>query len=396
MTPRDSQFSRFAAAHRPALVGTVVLLGAEPAAAEDAVHAVLARMFSNWPEIPDPVRYAYAAVLGTGPGGDRLPWQQPARFELVDEVHADEPGPGIVADLARLGVTDRRVVVLRAYAGLPDTDIAALLALEVADVVAAADRARQTLAALEPRRADPGQLAAELTAAARERTVPVAADDTAAGRRLVDRRRLRRALAGAVAAVLLVVGAAQLAPRVLPRSPAEPAASSPGSVVPCDTSQPRCRVEIVSAWRTEMADVISSHLDPDGTYFTGYSYAYTDVYNSEGLWTGKGGALALDLYRMHRGATQVSLQIATSRQYALRCGQVTQQDCFGMRFMDGNRFTFSDSSDVARGVEVQYAPAGTYVITAVARNVGRGQELPLGTGDLIALLQDTRLKLPPR
>lgn len=395
MTPRDSQFSAFAAAHRPALVGTVVLLGAEPDAAEAAVHAVLARMFSGWPQIPDPVRYAYAAVLGTGPGGSRLPWQQPARFELVDEVPA-KTGPGLAADLARLGVSDRRVVVLQAYAGLADADIAAVLALPAAEVAAAGERARQALAALEPRRADPAQLAAELTATAHDRAVPATADDTAAGRRLLDRRRLRRALAGAVAAVLLVVGAAQLVPRVVPRPPAEPAASSPGATVPCDTGQPRCRVEIVSAWRTEMADVISSHLDPDGDYFTGYSYAYTDVYNSEGLWTGKGGALALDLYRMHRGATQVSLQIATSRQYALRCGQVTEQDCFGMRFMDGNRFTFSDSSDVSRGVEVQYAPAGTYVITAVARNVGRGQELPLGTGDLIALLQDPRLKLPPR
>ena len=146
-----------------------------------------------------------------------------------------------------------------------------------------------------------------------------------------------------------------------------------------------------------MADVISSYLDPTGDYFTGSSYSYTGDDAGAGFWQGGEGALGLELYRARGGATEIYLQIATSRRYALQCGQITNRECQSMRFMDGNRFTLTDPADVARGLEVQHRPEGTYVITIVARNTSTvGRELPVTRADLVNLVGDKRLRLPPR
>ena len=132
------------------------------------------------------------------------------------------------------------------------------------------------------------------------------------------------------------------------------------------------------------------------SYFTGYSYSYTEKQDS-GFWDGGGGAVDLDLYRMRDGATEVYLQIATSREHAIRCGQLTGRSCETQRFMDGNRYTLTDPFDVAHGLEAQHRPMGTYVLTVVARNTSKAKrELPVTRGDLISLLSDPRLRLPPR
>ena len=56
----------------------------------------------------------------------------------------------------------------------------------------------------------------------------------------------------------------------------------------------------------------------------------------------------------------------------------------------------SRSTTVAEGLEVQYRPNGTEVITIIARNSGGGKTLDLDAADLHELIEDPRLKLPLR
>ena len=145
-----------------------------------------------------------------------------------------------------------------------------------------------------------------------------------------------------------------------------------------------------------MAEVASSYLDPTGEYFSGFGYYYDNRYDTPGFWSGHGGALAFQMFRLDKGATEVYLQIATSRTVAVRCGATTRQQCSRMKFMDGNFFLLSESTIVRRGIEVQYSPSGQEVITVIARNTQRGKVLDISRGDLIKLVQDERLRLPKR
>ena len=114
------------------------------------------------------------------------------------------------------------------------------------------------------------------------------------------------------------------------------------------------------------------------------------------FWSGQGGALAFEMFRLEKGATEVYLQVATSRKFAVRCGATTGQQCMFVRFMDGNSYLMTDSTLKGGGIEVQHNPRGDEVITVIARNTQRGQMLEISSGDLIKLVQDKRLHLPKR
>lgn len=167
-------------------------------------------------------------------------------------------------------------------------------------------------------------------------------------------------------------------------SPTPPSAS-------CDLRQEGCRVVTAARWRDRTAMVLRERLDPEDTYFTGYSYSVNPRYT-----TGQRlDALGLQVYRLEGGGTEVFVQIAKTRADAVRCGAITHQRCVGQRFMDGNRFSMTTTSGVEEGIEVQHSPAGTYVITLVAHNTTGGRALELNNGDLIAVAQDPRLQPPP-
>lgn len=405
MGSRDEPFAAFVSAYRARLLGTAALIYLEPERAGPLVDAVLAQVYAAWPRLDDPYAYAVRGVLSPAWAGVQLPGEAVTRFELID-VDAARPRPedGILSELAALSEDERRVLVLASYTHLPLVEIAAVLGRDVSDVVAqlrAATHRLQSMPRLHGRRRLTAELAAAAPVANSAMGRPSAPDAPRAGRSLLRHRRLRT-LAVAAALVVLVGFAVRQAvpllgsvassgPQVSPR-----VSGSPSEMPPCDTSDPRCRANIVSGWRTEMARVISSHLDPDGDYFTGYSYSYTEGYQGSGFWDGGGGALGLDLYRMTGGATEVYLQIATSRSYAIRCGEMTKRPCQSVRFMDGNRFTLTDPSTVVQGLEAQHRPEGTFVITIVARNTSRAsRELPVTRADLIELIADPRLRLPP-
>ena len=54
---------------------------------------------------------------------------------------------------------------------------------------------------------------------------------------------------------------------------------------------------------------------------------------------GSGGALAFEMFRLDDGATEVYVQIATSRRTAVRCGETTGRTCHGQTFLDGDPST---------------------------------------------------------
>jgi hypothetical protein len=147
-------------------------------------------------------------------------------------------------------------------------------------------------------------------------------------------------------------------------------------------------------WRTAMSEVVASRLDPEGSYFTGYSFSYDPRYESRTFWAGGDGALGLEVFRLDGGATEVYVQVATGYDTAVRCGATTRSRCEGQRFMNGNRFTLSTTTQLDRGIEVQHRPDGDQVITVVARNTTRGKVLDVTRADLIELVQDPRLRLP--
>ena len=58
-------------------------------------------------------------------------------------------------------------------------------------------------------------------------------------------------------------------------------------------------------WRSTMAEVTSSYLDPTGEYFNGFGYSSGNRYNTPSFWSGQGGALAFQMFRLGKGATDV-------------------------------------------------------------------------------------------
>ena len=144
-----------------------------------------------------------------------------------------------------------------------------------------------------------------------------------------------------------------------------------------------------------MIQIASSYLDPSGEYFNAFSYSYDSHYDTPSFWTGQGGALVIEMFG-DKGATKVWLQVASSREFAVRCGATTRQKCMFIRFMDGNSYLMTDSTLAKGGIEVQHSPYGDEVITVIARNTKPSRALKIGTGELIKLVQDERIRLPKR
>lgn len=397
---REVPYAAFVVAHRDRLLATAWLLTGDARKAEQAVESVLARLYLGWPRTADPLTATYRGLL-TGPSGP-VPWRREDRVQLHDASTRASLPPGLVADLQGLPVAARRVFVLERMAGLPPDQVARLVDTSVVAVHEWALRARADLVRADPRRVEDAWLTAELTESA---TVPPgafsgASGDLARGHLLIRRRRGRRALLAAVGAVVVVLASVQGVQRPEPAAtpPPAPVAPSfrppPGQLVDCDARQPPCQNRALRDWRDEMARVTGSYLDPSRAYFDGYAYSYTDLYETPGFWSGQPGGLGLDMFHVQRGSTEVYLQIATDRQAAVPCGQITGHRCASMRFMDGNRYLLTNTTAAFEGMEVQYRPYGDQVITVVVRDRANGRPLEISRADLLSLVQDKRLRLP--
>jgi DNA-directed RNA polymerase specialized sigma24 family protein len=396
---RNQEYATVVERERPLVQAITYLLTGDPAQAERVVQLVFAQLYAHWPRASQPRLEAIRTAVYAARAPVQLPWEHHARFELIDASPPLPVAEAIVGDLGMLSYDQRVAIVLESYVGLTQAEIALVLRRPVGDVLSLAGRARNTLAAGHPERTSDQALARELTEAIPYdmRDSHGSAYDLAHGRRLARRRWIQRGSA-ALAAVVLIVAAVVLIEPLHP--PVQQVAPPVPTSVPfrqsCDPSSATCRAQITLKWRSKMVEVARSYVDPTGEYFSGFGYSYNSRYDTPSFWTGQGGALAFEMFRLDKGATEVYLQIASSRKFAVRCGGTTHQQCSQMKFMDGNSFLLSESTVVRNGIEVQYSPSGEEVITVIARNTQRGKVLDISRGDLIKLVQDERLHLPQR
>jgi DNA-directed RNA polymerase specialized sigma24 family protein len=398
---RDEEYAAVVERERPLVQATAYLLVGDPVQAERLVQLVFAQLYGRWPKVPNPRVEAIRAVVTIAHGPVMLPWEHRPRVELIEGSLAASSAEPIVADLRVLSHDQRVAIVLQRYVGLPSGQIAEILRRRVGDVALLGQQAQAALAAQNPARRSDKALDAELRdAVPDEIRVPHSGEvDVVHGRRLARRRWIQRGAATLVAVMLIAVATTLLIPaRQLPEAgpppPSAPIATPPGQR--CDPADATCRTRILLKWRYEMVEIVTSHLDPNGKYFSGFGYYYDDRYDTPGFWYGQGGALAFEMFRLDKGATQIYLQIASGRKFSVRCGATTRQPCSRVKFVDGNFFLLSESTIVQQGIEIQYSPSGKEVITVIARNTQRGQTLNVKRSDLIKLVQDTRLHLPER
>ena len=402
---RDEEYAAVVDRERPLIQATAYLLTGDPVRAERLVQLVFAQLYGRLPTVHHPRVEALKVLVRVARGPVKLPWEHRKRFELMDGPPPVPAVAPIMADLGRLSYEQRVAIVLDGYAGLSTGQIAEILQRPVEAVLGLAQQAREALAAGHRDHSSDEALAQQLNAALPYDLLKSSGsnDDLAHGRQLIHRRRLRRGSATLVAVLLIVLAAGMFLPTRRPVQPvgsvpqvqsSVPISTPPGNCDPATT--PACRSTILFKWRSEMAEVTASYLDPSGEYFNGFGYHYDNRYDGPGFWSGQGGALGFEMFRLDKGATEVYLQVATSRRFAVRCGATTGQQCFSFRFMDGNSYLMTDSTLQRRGIEVQYSPSGHEVVTVIARNTQRGQMLEISRGDLIKLVQDERLHLPRR
>lgn len=412
----DAAFLAFVERQRPTLLSCAYLCCGQVVAAQDLVESALARVYLEWEGPKAPHLEALRLVAQPNAAQANLPWRSHQRFQLVDASHHEHQRlPVIVRKLSELPFDARRVLVVSLVAGLTLAETAVVVGANEREVRRLIDLARQRLVAETAAYGSRATLTHALRSAVPSPPHEGEAEpeiDLANGRFLVNARRRRGLLgvaAGITALVLLATPtfgffdaqffdaqgevAQQPAPAMTPVS-AGPLTGQPAQAAPCDTTEVSCRYRIAKSWRKAMIDVTREYLDPDEAYFSGVSYSYDEKYEDPGLWNGSGGALGVDIFRLHSGATQIYLQIATSRKFAARCGAQTDHRCVSQRFLDGNRFTLTESSRASEGVEVQFAPEGSQVITVAAWNRGSGEQLPINRGQLMNLLLDPRLRLP--
>jgi DNA-directed RNA polymerase specialized sigma24 family protein len=396
---RDQEYAAVVDRERPLIQATAYLLTGDQVQAERVVQLVLADLYWRLPGVQHPQVQALRTVVQIARRPVQLPWEPRKRFELIDGLPPLPVAEPIIADLRMLPYEQRVAIILEAYAGLSAERSAKVLERPVGHVPLLVRQARAALASGHPERTSGEALVRELNHAiphvVRERHD--SAEDLAHGRWLSRRRWIQRGSAALVAVVLIVAAVVLLVPT---RTPVPQAAPSLPVSTPtrqgCDSSSTTCRSQILLKWRSKMAEVASSHLDPTGEYFSGFGYRYDSRYDMPSFWTGQGGALAFEMFRLDKGATEVYLQVATGRRFAVRCGATTHQKCLSFRSMDGNSYLMTDSTLADGGIEIQYSPKGDEVITVIARNTQRGQILQISTGDLFKLVQDERLRLPKR
>jgi DNA-directed RNA polymerase specialized sigma24 family protein len=395
---RAEEYAAVVQRERPLIQATAYLLTGDPLLAERVVQLVFAELYGRRYRMRSTRLELIRAVVQAAESPVHLPWEHDERFELIDRA----PPPAaerIIADLSALSYDQRVTVVLGCYAGLPTAQIADVLSLPVGYVLSLATRARSALTAGHPGRASDEAIAEELAAAVpyHLRESHGSANDLVRSRQLARRRWIQRSVVALFAVVLLVLAAVVLVPERRPVPQAAPPAPITTSSSPsCEPSDVTCRAYILFKWRANMVEVASPYLDPTGEYFSGFGFSYESRYDTPNLWTTQGGALAFEMFRRGDGATEVYLQIATGREFAVHCGATTHQECMFIRFMDGNSYLMTDSTVADGGIEVQHSPNGDEVITVIARNTQRGRMLDISSGDLIKLVQDERLRLPTR
>src|SRR4051794_2825882 len=339
LSSEDLAFVAFAESSSRVLAGCALLMTGEPSGARRLAQTVLARRYPPHGTQAELLTAAPPELVRPQPSLFRPPWLHEAGLELVDTDTARPLAP-LLAELQRLLPEQRASLVFSLYAGLGPSEVADVLGTDDATVQQWVGQAHQMLAAGRLEWLQRRRLAEELRNSADahldEAGVDTPRSDLEHGHQLQRNRRIRRASAVAAAVLVVLVGAVPLlgGRTVTPEaaSSAPPAARSAPAPVPqvsatCDVRNGICQATVMRDWRGEMSRIAASYVDPDGVYFTGYSFSYTPRYESTTFWAGQGGALGLDMFRLRGGATEVYLQVASDYRTAVRCGRTTGRPC---------------------------------------------------------------------
>ncbi|HEX3931948.1 MAG TPA: sigma-70 family RNA polymerase sigma factor [Nocardioides sp.] len=152
---RDAAFSEYAAARWRVLVRAGVLLGCDPAAAEDLAQLTLLRCYVKWPHVERAAdRHAYVAriQLNLLRTARRRRWSGERPTELPDLPTADpatrlDDADALARALASLPAAQRQAVVLRFYLQLSERQIAEVARVAPGTVKSRLSRALTALAA---------------------------------------------------------------------------------------------------------------------------------------------------------------------------------------------------------------------------------------------------------
>ena len=148
----DARFDDFVRVQRVSLVRYAALLAGSRAQGEDLVQDVLIRLYPRWAELDDPLPYVRRSITN-----EFLSWRRRWSTRQIHVAPHDEldrpfdeawdtgPDPQLWARLAELPGQQRAAIVLRFYDGLPDHEIAELLACRAGTVRAHISRGLRTL-----------------------------------------------------------------------------------------------------------------------------------------------------------------------------------------------------------------------------------------------------------
>lgn len=147
MSARDAEFTGFARRVWDALARPALLLTGSNAAAEDLLQETLLRCYLAWTRIEPATGVAYARRTMANLAVDG--WRRRRILEVADGVDHGVPAgesrvddrDEIVRELAGLSPRERTVLVLRYYADLTETAVAAELGISVGTVKSTTARA---------------------------------------------------------------------------------------------------------------------------------------------------------------------------------------------------------------------------------------------------------------
>ena len=154
----EFEFERFAAAHADGLLRAAYLMVGDRAEAEDVVQECMLRVARRWPRVRNmehPGSYARRVMVNLVL--DDAPKRTRRNTELVVAETPGPPGDGgataaslesrtdLIRALAALPARQRTVLVLRYFADLPETEVAAALNCSVGTVKSSSSRALERL-----------------------------------------------------------------------------------------------------------------------------------------------------------------------------------------------------------------------------------------------------------
>lgn len=150
MARYDDEFADFAAAAAPRLLRSAWLICGDTTQAEDLVQSAMLKVYLRWSRLrtKQPLAHARKCILNDHIDDHRRRRRETTVSALPEVQHLDhgpEDTDHVVRLLATLPPRERQVVVLRHYAGLPESEVAELVGISIGTVKSSASRGLATL-----------------------------------------------------------------------------------------------------------------------------------------------------------------------------------------------------------------------------------------------------------